>query len=52
MSSGIVYSAVARSAVILTSNQRIDGDFETTVNAFLPNIPVERNTKSCFVSGL
>lgn len=52
MTSGIFYSAVARSTAILVSSQRIDGDFESTLNAFLPNVAVERNTKSCSVSGL
>lgn len=52
MASGIVYSAVARSGVILVSNQVAAGDFESNVNSFLPNVPVERNTKSCFVSGI
>ncbi|XP_054714987.1 uncharacterized protein LOC129224540 [Uloborus diversus] len=52
MSSGIVYSAVARAGVILVSCQRVAGDFETTVNAFLPNVPVERNTKTCYQSGI
>lgn len=52
MTSGIVYAAVARSNAVLVSNQRMAGDFETDVNSFLPNVPVERNTKSCFVSGM
>ncbi|GBM52523.1 Vesicle-associated membrane protein 714 [Araneus ventricosus] len=52
MTSGIVYAAVAKANAVLVSNQRLAGDFETDVNSFLPNIPVERNTKSCFVSGI
>lgn len=52
MTSGIVYSAVAKSGTILVSSQRVDGDYETDVNSFLPNIPIERNTKSCFESGM
>lgn len=52
MASGIQYAAVAKSGVILVSNQRVTGDYESEVNSFLPNIPVERNTKSCYVSDL
>ncbi|KFM77013.1 Vesicle-associated membrane protein 7, partial [Stegodyphus mimosarum] len=52
MTSGIFYAAVARSGTILVSNQRTPGDYETEVNAFLPSIPVERNMKSGYVSGI
>lgn len=52
MTSGIVYAAVAKSGVILVSSQTISGDYESEVNSFLSNVPVERNTKSCFVSGI
>ncbi|GIY31865.1 vesicle-associated membrane protein 714 [Caerostris darwini] len=52
MSSGIIYAAVAKSGTVLVSSQRVDGDYETEVNSFLPNVPVENNTKSCFVSGI
>ncbi|XP_042895160.1 vesicle-associated membrane protein 7 [Parasteatoda tepidariorum] len=49
---GIIYSAVAKSGVILVSNQRQAGDYDSEVKSFLSNIPVERNTKSCFASGI
>lgn len=49
MDSGILYSAVARPGVILVSDQRGDGDYESVVQNFLPNISGERNTKACYV---
>lgn len=50
MDSGILYSAVARPGMILVSDQRGDGDYESVVQNFLPNVSVDRNTKACYVS--